>query len=121
MSVTPKHALADQSRRKPIFFWIALLLGAVMLAFYVFAGVMVARYGSVTRDFGWKPERRTGQWYVAEVDPQGAASGKLQSGDLILAINDDAPLQALTRQMCGGSSHVKEPDQRRRIKWMIYG
>lgn len=89
MSVPPKHTLADQARRKPLFFWIAVLLGAVLLGFYLFGGVMVARYGSVTRDSGWKPERRAGQWYVAEVDPQGAAAGNLQAGDLILAINDD--------------------------------
>ena len=90
MSVTSKQALADQARRKPIFFWIAVLLGVVMLAFYLFGGVMISRYGTVTRDSGWKPQRRDGQWYVAEVDSQGAAAGKLQPGDLILTINDDA-------------------------------
>jgi hypothetical protein len=90
MSLTPKQALADQARRKPLFFWIAWLLGAVMLTLYLFAGVMISRNGTVTRDFGWKPVRRDAQWYVAEVDPQGAAAGKLQKGDLILAINDDA-------------------------------
>jgi serine/threonine protein kinase len=89
MSVTPKQTLADQLRRKPIFFWIAVFLGALMLSFYIFAGLMISRYGAVTRDSGWKPERRDGQWYVVEVDPQGAAAGKLQAGDLILAINDD--------------------------------
>ena len=87
--MTPKQALADQARRKPLFFWIAVLLGFVKLALYLFAGVMISRYGSVTRDPGWKPERRDGQWYVAEVDPQGAAAGKLQAGDLILAIDND--------------------------------
>jgi serine/threonine protein kinase len=87
--------MADQARRKPIFFWIAVLLGALMLTFYIFAGVMIARYGTVTRDSGWKPERRDGQWYVAEVDPLGAASGKLQAGDLILAINDDARIASI--------------------------
>ena len=89
MPLTPKQTLADQARRKPIFFWIALLLGVVMLALYLFAGVMISRYGTVTRDSGWKPVRRDGHWYVREVDPQGAAAGKLQAGDLILAINDD--------------------------------
>jgi hypothetical protein len=89
MSVTPKQTLTDQARRKPLFFWIAWLLGAVMLTLYLFAGVMISRYGTVTRDSGWKPARRDGQWYVLEVDPQGAASGKLQAGDLILALNDD--------------------------------
>jgi predicted metalloprotease with PDZ domain len=87
--------LADQARRKPIFFWIAVLLGVVMLALYLFAGVMISRYGTVTRDSGWKPVRRNGQWYVAEVDPQGPAAGTLQPGDLILAINDDARIASI--------------------------
>ena len=95
MSVTPKQALADQSRRKPPFFWIALLLGGVMLSLYLFAGVMISRYGTVTRDSGWKAERRDGQWYVAEVDPLGVAAGKLQPGDLILAINDDVRISRI--------------------------
>ena len=95
MSVTPKKALADRARRKPLFFWIAVLLGAVMLTLYLFAGVMISRYGTVTRDAGWKPERRDGRWYVAEVDPQGAAAGKLQAGDLILAINDDTRIASI--------------------------
>jgi hypothetical protein len=95
MSVTPKQTLADQARSKPLFFWIALLVGVVMLGLYLFAGVMIARYGTVTRDSGWQPERRDGQWYVAEVDPQGAAAGKLQAGDLILAVNDDPRITSI--------------------------
>jgi hypothetical protein len=95
MAVKPKEALADQPRRKPLFFWIAVLLGAVMLILYLFGGVMTARYGPVTRDSGWKPERRDGQWYVREVDPQGSAAGKLQAGDLILAINDDPRIASI--------------------------
>jgi tRNA A-37 threonylcarbamoyl transferase component Bud32 len=93
--VTPIQALADQARRKPLFFWIAGLLGFVMLALYLFAGVMISRYGSVTRDPGWKPERRDGRWYVADVDPQGAAAGNLQAGDVILAINDDPRIASI--------------------------
>ncbi len=95
MSLRPKQALDNQARRKQLFFWIAVLLGALMLSFYIFAGVMISRYGAVTRDSGWKPERRAGQWYVAEVDPQGAAAGKLQAGDLILAINDDPRIASI--------------------------
>jgi serine/threonine protein kinase len=88
--VTVRHSLNHQARRKPLFFWIALLLGGVMLSLYIFAVVIISRYGTVMRDSGWKPARRDGQWYVFEVNPQGPAAGKLQAGDLILAINDDA-------------------------------
>jgi hypothetical protein len=102
MSVTPKQTLADQARGKPLFFWIALLVGVVMLGLYLFAGVMIARYGSVTRDSGWKPERRDGQWVVREVDPQGAAAGKLQADDVILAVNDTRALP--TRARAAGDS-----------------
>jgi hypothetical protein len=87
--LTPKQTLADRARSKPLYFWIALLVGVVMMGLYLFAGVMIAWYGTETRDFGWQPARRDGQWVVREVDPQGAAAGKLRAGDVILAINDD--------------------------------
>ncbi len=90
MSVKPKQSWADRARRRPLFFWIALLLGAGMLGAYLFAGAMIWRYGTLVRDAGWQPERRHGQWIVRAVDPQGVAAGKLQAGDVILAINDDA-------------------------------
>ena len=90
MSVTPKPSWADRAHRRPLFFWIALLVGAGMLGAYLFAGAMIWRYGRLVRDSGWQPERRQGQWIVRAVNPQGAATGKLQAGDVILAINDDA-------------------------------
>jgi hypothetical protein len=95
MSAAPKQSLADQVRRKPLFFWIAVLLGTVLLGVYVFTAVIIWRYGTVTRDFGWEPARRHGQWVVRDVDPQGPAAGKLQAGDLILAINDDARIPSI--------------------------
>src|ERR1051325_10618022 len=89
MSVAPKQALTDQARRKPLYYWIALLLGTVLLGMYLFAGLMISRYGTMAREFGWKAARRDGQWVVVEVDPQGAAAGTLQTGDVILSINGD--------------------------------
>jgi hypothetical protein len=89
MSVTPKQSWADRARRRPLFFWIALLLGAGMLGAYLFEGAMIWRYGTLVRDTGWQPERRHGQWIVRAVDPQSVAARKLQAGDVILAINDD--------------------------------
>lgn len=88
--MTPKEPWADRTRRKPLFFWIALLIGAGMLGAYLFAGAMIWRYGTLVRDSGWQPERRHGQWIVRAVDPQSVAAGKLQPGDVILAVNDDA-------------------------------
>src|SRR5689334_17304204 len=63
MPVTPNQTFTEQARRKPIFFWVAVLLGVVMLAWYLFGGVMIARYGTVTRDSNQlrlelRPERR---------------------------------------------------------------
>ena len=90
MTVTPKQSWSDRVRRRPLFFWIALLLGAGLLGTYFFAGAMIWRYGTVWRDLGWQPERRHGQWIVRAVDPRSVAADKLQPGDVILAINDDA-------------------------------
>lgn len=89
MPVMPKQSLKDRARGMPLFFWIVMLLGALILGLYCFTGAMIWRYGTVLRDSGWQPARRDGQWIVRTVDPHGAAAGKLQAGDLILAINDD--------------------------------
>src|SRR5258708_567159 len=61
-----------------------------MLGAYLFTGAMIWRYGTLVKDYGWQPERRHGQWIVRAVDPQSVAARKLQAGDVILAINDDA-------------------------------
>jgi eukaryotic-like serine/threonine-protein kinase len=82
--------IALRLRSKPLFFWGVALAGAVMLGLYAFAGVMVYRYGALNEDSGWDAMRRGEAWYISEVDPQGAADGRLQVGDEILAINDDA-------------------------------
>ena len=87
--MTPKQSWADRARRKPLYFWIALLLGAGMLGAYLFEGAMIWRYGTLVRDLGWQPERRHGQWIVRAVDPQSVADRKLQPGDVILALNND--------------------------------
>jgi len=91
VSPTSKGSLVDQTRRKPLFFWIALLVGAVVLGFYLFGAVMISRYGTMTREFGWRVVLRDRQWVVTEVTPQGPAAGKVQVGDVILAITDGRP------------------------------
>ena len=78
------------SSRKPLFFWFVVLLAAITFAFYCFAGLMIYRYGNLTKDYGWKYDAK-GQsvYYISEVDPRGPAAGALQVGDQIIAINED--------------------------------
>ncbi len=78
----------ESTRRHP-FFWIALCIGALLLGFYLFAGLMIFRYGALSRDLGWRAERSGEAWYATQVDQNGAGGGKLQAGDRIIAINDD--------------------------------
>lgn len=74
---------------KPFFFWLMCAISVVLLGYFVFAGVMTYRYGGLGNDHGWQAARKSSNWYVTEVNPQGAAAGKLQVGDQLLAINDD--------------------------------
>ena len=86
----PTRVLVDQPACKPLFFWIALVLGTIVLGIYVFAGVMIFQYGNLKKDLGWKYISRSQGVYVSEVDPQGIAAGKLWAGDQILAINNES-------------------------------
>jgi eukaryotic-like serine/threonine-protein kinase len=89
MPVKPTQSLVDQARRKPLFFWIVLLISAVLLGFYLFSAVMMWRYGAMSAKLGWWAVRRDGQWVVTDVTQGGPAAGKLQVGDVILAVDDD--------------------------------
>src|SRR5579871_1599585 len=91
MPVMPKRSFAEQARQKPLFFWIVLLIAVVLLGLYVFDAVIIARYGTLTRDNGWTAVQRDGKWVVDEVNPQGPAGRKVQRGDVLLAITDDHP------------------------------
>jgi eukaryotic-like serine/threonine-protein kinase len=71
------------------FFWGALLVGVLMFGVYVFAAVMVFRYGAVMTEYGWDAKRQGNAWYVSSVDPQGAANGRLAVNDQVLAVQDD--------------------------------
>jgi eukaryotic-like serine/threonine-protein kinase len=91
MSVIPKQSSEQHARHKPLFFWIVLFIGAVLLGLYVFGGVMIARYGTLIRDFGWVVAWRDKHYVVTEVILQGPVAGKLQVGDVMLWITDDHP------------------------------
>lgn len=71
------------------FFWVALFIGVLLLGFYVFAGLMIYRYGTLSKDFGWEYNSRGDNWYVSGVDPNGVAANKLEPSDRIVAIDGD--------------------------------
>ena len=74
--MTARLPLVDRARSQPLFFWIVLLLGAVMLGEYLFAGAMAWRYSTDSKSYGWGIERRGGHWIVIMVEPEGPAAGK---------------------------------------------
>jgi hypothetical protein len=71
------------------FFWGAVSVALLMVALYVFAGVMVYLYGPLVVATGWDTKRRGDAWLVSSVDPQGSAAGQLAVNDRFLAINSD--------------------------------
>src|SRR5690348_2732273 len=75
------------------FFWFVSVMGTIILGFYVFAGVMIFKYGGLREGVGWRRDFGGNSWYVSEVDPSGPAAGKLQSGDRIVAIDGDTRVQ----------------------------
>ena len=84
-----------------------MLLGAILFGLYVFGAVMISRYGALYRDFGWVVARRDGKWVVANVTPHGPAEGKLQVGDVFLAITEDHPRIAPPPRVQRGVNHVQ--------------
>ena len=107
----PKQSLVERARSQPLYFWIVLLLGAAMLGQCLFTGVMIWRYSTDTRDWGWNWVRRGRPWIVGWVDSQGPAAGKLHAGDEILAI---LALRGHPRQCAAGllaGRAIKEPSK----------
>ncbi|HKA18824.1 MAG TPA: serine/threonine-protein kinase [Blastocatellia bacterium] len=92
-SRTDEVSTTGRADRKHPFFWVALGFGIVVFLLYVFAGAMIIEYGSLGRGFGWSYVTKSDGCYVNYV---GASSDsartvdRLQVGDKVLAINNDA-------------------------------
>lgn len=85
---TPAKPARDH-QRKPLFFWLACVLGTVIFGFYVFTGVMTYRYETRTASLGWQSlSQAGGHWQISAISAQSEAADKLQVGDQILAFND---------------------------------
>src|SRR4030095_13433211 len=80
---------SDQTRR-PVFFWLVVLVCLVYAGFFAFTVYAGARYYGVRKAPGWSPNRNDGTgWFVSSVDDAGPAAGRIQLGDRLLAINGD--------------------------------
>ena len=95
--------MSDQPRR-PVFFWLVLLICVVYAGFFAFTVYAVARYYGVEKAPGWSATRTDGTaWFVLDVDAAGPAAGRIQLGDRLLAINGDErpPVRFVPMGFCG--------------------
>src|SRR4029434_3158453 len=77
---------------RSVFFWLVLLLCGAYTFFFAFTTYVTVRSYGVVKRPGWTvgywPDSRG--WVVRDVNETGPASGRLQRGDRLLAINGDA-------------------------------
>jgi hypothetical protein len=79
--------MSDQ--RRPAFFWFVLLACGVYAGLFAFAIYTTVRYHGLVKDGGWNI-RHDAHWsYVSTVNEEGAAAGRLEPGDRLVAINGD--------------------------------
>ena len=86
--------------RRPAFVWLVVLLCGVYAGFFAFTTYVSARSYGLVKDRGWLVRATDTGWIVTDVDEAGAAAGRLERGDRVLAINGDPRAAAL------GYSHL---------------
>ena len=82
--------LAGRLRGRPVYFWVTITFGVLLVCYYAFAFTTLYRYHGVVKDPGfgygyWGEDN----WQVAFVRPGGPADGVLREGDRILAMDGD--------------------------------
>src|SRR5215813_10871171 len=80
--------MCDHARR-PAFVWLVLLLCVVYTGFCVFTAYVSARSYGFVKKTGWFARADDKGWVVTAVEEAGAAAGRLELGDRLLAINGD--------------------------------
>lgn len=83
----------SQVRRHP-FFWVVVTIAPIVMALYIPVGMIIYKYGTLRRNPGWECRFQAGHCLVTRVDSQGEAAGKLQQGDVILAVDGRSRLFA---------------------------
>ena len=88
-----QHLAGVQVKNTPVrrhpFLWVVWLVLAGLIAAFGYAAWKMPRDVAV---FEWSEARRGGYWRVTGVSPAGPAAGKLQPGDILLGLNDDADI-----------------------------
>ncbi len=92
-----RGTLRDQFRGKHPFFWVVVVAAVISVCSWAFAGTMLYKYLGMDKD-GFEVDS---QMRVSRIYPGGPAEGKLQVGDVTLAISGspvtlrDALIQAM--------------------------
>ncbi len=100
-------SMNDPERARHWYFRIVLAAGIFFISFGIFATSMIFKYQGADR-YGYAVRPAAGGVEVTEVDPDGPATGKLQSGDRILSINGDARFSRITHLFWRGSALTDE-------------
>lgn len=87
MPQTPLRDLRQWTASQPWFFWLVALTGVITIGIFAFNLFLTYRYGHWDK-FGYQLETRGERVYIAEVDPQGPAAGKLDRDDQVLALTE---------------------------------
>jgi hypothetical protein len=82
----PVWQLKQWVRSRPAVFWLFSAADVLALCFFIFSGMLVARYRDQTCNWGFDTMFE-GSWRVVFVDPEGPAAGRLQVGDQVLSLN----------------------------------
>jgi len=75
--------------RRSAFFWFVVLACPAYAALAVFTTHVLVRDFRHTKDAGWTARADDTGWFVATIDPAGAAAGRLERGDRLSALNGD--------------------------------
>lgn len=87
MPETTTRNLRPWASGQPWFFWFVVLAGIITFGIFTFNLFVTYQY-SGWDEFGYQIENRGNGFYVAEVDPNGPAAGKLFRDDKVLALSD---------------------------------
>jgi hypothetical protein len=72
---------------RPPFFWGVVVVALALVGAYLTVAAILVRYGGLTAEIGWGASRIGNEWGVTRIDAGGPADGRLQLGDVVLAVN----------------------------------